>query len=336
MRQNEQALVAEFVRLRHGWGLAATNLRERVGPHLIDLCGIEPDDNDVMIRRKVRAKIRLLCTHLPGDDQLAADIALGASPDAQHRLLGQRIDIIAHRLNCADRTARRRVDRAFERVAGEAVTGRALGVDGADTDPEKGWYVRHFASLLRLDTHAPEVAETRTIVALRPNLKKIAIRFSLPAQGEIRAPRDLYADVTHGARIESVQREGEEHFRFVLDLPRPIARDEAHTYTIVFRLPDGQSMRPHYALVPLVHLDSFEVRVRFHPDRSPRSVWRLDRLAPRTLADRRVPAGRQLPLDDACEVITNFDRMEQGFGYGVAWKIPGDVGFRNDQRSVRQ
>jgi hypothetical protein len=323
VRQSEQALIAEFVRLRHGWGLAATNLRERVGPHLVELCGIEPDDNDVVIRRKVRAKIRLLSTHLPGDDQLAADIALGAAPDAQHRLLGHRIDIIAHRLNCADRTARRRVDRAFERVAGEAVTGRALALDEAEADPEKGWYVRHFASLLRLDTHAPEVSETRTIVALRPNLKKIAIRFSLPALGEITAPRDLHADVTHGARIESVERQGEEHFRFVLDLPRPIARDEAHTYTIVFRLPHGQVMRPHYALVPLVHVDSFEVRVRFHRDRPPRSVWRLDRLAPRTLGDRQVPVGRQLPLDDAGEVLATFDRMEQGFGYGVAWKISG-------------
>lgn len=330
MRQSERALVAEFVRLRHGWGLASVNLRERVGPHLVELCGIEPDDNDVVIRRKVRATIRLLCSHLPSDDQLAADIALGASPDAQHRLLGHRIDIIAHRLNCADRTARRRVDRAFERVAGEAVTGRALAITEAETDPEKGWYVRNFASLLRLDTPTPEVAETRTIVALRPNLKKIAIRFSLPGLGDRTVPRDLYADVTHGARIESVERQGEEHFRFVLDLPRPIARDETHTYTIVFRLPDGQSMRPHYALVPLVHVDSFDVRVRFDPERSPRSVWRLDRLAPRTLGDRQVPVGRHLPLDDAFEVTANFERMEQGFGYGVAWRIPADR-----ERSVR-
>ncbi len=325
MPQIEQALIQEFVRLRHGWGLAATNLRERIGPHLIDLCVVVPEDNDRAIRHKVVTTVKRLSTDFAVEDQLAAEIALGEAPGTQQRLLGDRIELIAQRLNCAERTARRRVDRAFERLVEEALAQRSLAIEQADDDPEKGWYVRRFEGLLRLDTSAPEVTETRTIVALRPNLKKIAIRFSLAARTDDQsARRDLHADIAFGARIESVERQGEAHFRYVLDLPRPLARDEVHTYAIIFRLPEGQKMRQHYAMVPLVPIESFQARVRYDRQAPPEVVWRLDHLAPRMLSDQHVP-GASLPLDDAGEVVQEFARMERGFGYGVAWQMAGST-----------
>jgi hypothetical protein len=321
MSETERALVAELVRLRHGWGLAATNLRERVGPHLVDICGILPADNDRAIRQKIISTVKRLAADFAPEDQLAGDIALGAAPGAQQRLLSDRVALLAQRLTCAERTARRRMDRAFERLAEEAVAGLSVAAD-VDEDPERGWYVRRFEGLLRLDTPAIELTETKTIVATRPGLKKIAIRFSLPPRSDLGdARRDLHTDISFGARIASREREGEAHFRYVLDLPRALGLDEAHTYAVVFRLPVGETMRPHYATVPLVQIESFQARVRFDLDGAPEAVWRFERHAPRILGDPKV-AGKALHLDDAGEVVEEFTRLERGFGYGVAWRMP--------------
>jgi hypothetical protein len=322
MSQTERAVTREFVRLRHGWGLAADNLRERIGPHLTDLCGIAPTDNNRTIRQKVVTAVRRLITDFAFEDQVAAEIALGATPGTQHRLLGDRVDMVASRLMCSERTARRRIDRAIRRLAEEAMAQRSLTTERADNDPEKGWYVRRFEGLLRLDLPAIEVTETRTIVAMRPNLKKIAIRFSLPPRiDDGQTPRHLAADIAFGARIEAVERFGEGHFRFLLDLPRALTLDESHTYAVVFRLPEGQTMRPHYAMVPLAPVDSFQARIRYDPKNPPELVWRFDHMAPRALSDRQVP-GSPLALDDAGEVVQEFERMERGFGYGIAWMMP--------------
>lgn len=325
MTQIEQALVEELVRLRHGWGLADDNLRVRLGPHLIELCGIAAEDNDRTIRNKVTTTANRLTASFPADDQIAAEIALGASPGHQYRLLSDRVTIIAQQLSCSERTARRRIDRAFESLAQEATAQRVFASDEAENDPEKGWYVRRLDALLRLDTPTPEVTETRTIVAQRADLKKIATRFTLPpAIGDEPAPRVLETDIAHGARIESRQREGTSHFRLLLDLPRQLARDEEHTYTIIFRLPPGQSMPPHYALIPLVNIDSFRVRIRYDADHVPTAVWRFDHLAPITLNDHQTPTSTLLTLDDANEVEQVFIRLEHGFAYGIAWQTATD------------
>jgi hypothetical protein len=320
---DEQALANEFVRLRHGWGLASTGLRARVGAQITELCGIAPGDNDRTIRSKILATLKGLMEGFPYEDRLAAETSLGASLGDQQRLLSDRMLLVAQRLNCSDRTARRRVDRAFTRLIEEALAKSA--VDAAELDPGKGWYVRHLDALVRLDTPTPEFWETRTIVAQRPNLKQIAIRFSLPPRriGDT-SPRDLYADIARGARIRSAERQGEAHFRFVLDLPRPLALHEEHIYTIILRIPAGQQMRPHYALVPFIDFDSLHVCIRFDPSHRPVGVWSFDRMAPRMLDDHDF-AGQPMTLDDANEVERAFAALDVGFAYGIAWRMPADA-----------
>lgn len=323
----KQLLVEEFVRLRHGWGLEAVNLQERIGPHLADLADISPDDPDRTIRRKISALVKQLSDELPAEDRLAIAVALGSEPGLQHSRLNQRMQILAERLHCAERTARRRVDRATDRLAESAV---ALAQEGGAEvdDPDKGWFVRRFDALLRLDTPAPELIEEREIIATRDNLKKISARFSLPQRldGEAVA-RELHADMQFGARIEAQERQGEAHFRYLLDLPRVLRRGERHTYRMVFRVPDGHPIRHHYAFVPLVRCESFGVRVRFDPRLPPRVTWRLDHLAPRNLDDHPTP-GSPLELDDAFEVALEFNRPELGFGYGIGW-LPGQSPARD-------
>lgn len=321
---DKDALLEEFAKLRHGWGLEATNLRDRVGPRLRGLCGVRADAGDREIRRRVLTVLRDLSAAFPEDDRLALGFALATAPGTQLPRLAERVDLLAERFSCAERTARRRVIRAFDRLAEEAAARIAAGSETGD-DPDKGWYVSRLESLLRLDSPVPELIERRTIVSRRDGLRRIAVRFSLPRPdgapaGDAPADATVVADVQQGARIESREREGEAHFRFVLTLPRPLRQGDQHSYTMVFRVPDSQAMRPHYAFVPLLACDEFTLRVRFDPQQPPQAVWRFQRVPPRVLNDRMVP-GESLVLDEAGEVVLEFSRPETGFGYGVGWVL---------------
>lgn len=313
------ALLGEFAQLRRGGGLEASRLHTRIGPRIRRLCGIRSDAADREIRRRIRTVVQEICTEFPEHDRLALGYALAMEPGTALPQLTERIGLLAQRTHCADRTARRRVNQAFERLADEAAA-RAAQIIEAGEDPDKGWYVRRFEALLRLDAPSPELIERRVIVARRDGLRRIAARFSLPrpADGEVADPSVL-ADVQQGATIETTERLGEAHFRYVLKLPVQLAQGEEHAYTMVFRVPPDQPLRPHYAYVPLIACDSFHLRVRFDPHNPPRAVWQLHRLAPRMLADRPVP-GAGLELDEAGEVALEFDRPETGFGYGLAWQ----------------
>ena len=317
MPDTKTDLVEEFVRLRHGWGLEAVSLHDRIGPQLAELAEISPEDSDRNIRRKISTFVKRISEELPDEDRLAIAVALGSEPGLQHSRLNQRMQILAEMLHCAERTARRRVDRATERFAEAALALAQEGGTDVD-DPDKGWFVRRFDALLRLDTPTPELIDEREIIATRDNLKKIAARFTLPQRLDGAPGQDMQADMQFGALIEAQERQGESHYRYLLDLPRVLRRGERHTYRMTFRVPDGHPIRDHYAFVPLVRCESFGLRLRFDPRRPPRVAWRLEHLAPRNLDDRATP-GPPLELDDAFEVALEFDRPELGFGYGIGW-----------------
>jgi hypothetical protein len=312
------SFVQEFVRLRRGWGLEATGLRHRVGPSIARLAALKADGSDQEIRRALRDFVRQMAKPLSEGDQLAIAVALGIEPDSKFPVLADRERVLAGRLSVGERTARRRIARAFDRLAEEALAAQE-SITGDPDGPDEGWYVRRLEALLRLDMSSPELTETRTIVSSREGLRTISALFSLPRRVEDDpGDRDLFADVQQGARVRRRERQGEAHFRFVLDLPKPLRHGEEHTYTMVFRVPEGQPIRAHYAFVPLITCESFRLHARFDPARLPQSVWRLDRLAPRVLSDRPRP-GKPLTLDGAGEILLDFDDLKCGFGYGVAW-----------------
>jgi hypothetical protein len=128
----------------------------------------------------------------------------------------------------------------------------------------------------------------------------------------------LAVDVQQGARLRKQERQGDAHFFFLLDLPRALHRSEEHSYTMVFSVPPDQPMPPLYAFVPLVDCDWFRVNVRFDPNRLPTEVWRLERMPPQVLYDRLIP-GQPVELDDGAEAVLEFENIERGFGYGIAW-----------------
>jgi hypothetical protein len=313
----EEELVRELVALRRGWALQATGLRARIGPRLALVCGVGADDNDRVIRHKVRETLARLYHDVPRDLKLAMEVSLALEPRAQHGLLTDRLTWLAGELHCEPRTARRRSDHACKLIAQIALQ-QDPATEPVD-DPEKGWYVRRLRSLLRLDTPTPELYEERVIVATRDNLSTLGVRFSLPRRRDDDSiDHDLIADVLHGARILSVEQLGEAHFRYTLALPRVLNRGDDQEYMIMFRIPEHQPMRSYYAFAPLIPCESFQLRVRFPADRVPRSVWRLDRVPPRLLDEDR-PGGTPLIPDQAGELSLDVSDLELGFGYGIAW-----------------
>jgi hypothetical protein len=318
VREAERLLVAEFAELRRGWGVSSNVLGDRVGVNLARLAGVPPEAGNQEVRRRILALVERLLRGSSEEDRLAVRIALGIDPDARLSQLTARTQELAGRLHCSERGARRKIARAFALLA--QVGAAELGAPyDPEADPDVGWYVRRFEAILRLDGECPEVTEQRTIVARWDGLRRISARFSVPRRGEIPLGLDELAVETHfGARIKSREQQSESHFRFILDLPRPLRRDEEHEYEIVFRLPPGWPMIPHYAFVPLITCESFRLRVRFDPACPPAAIWRLDGLAQRALDGRKTP-GEPLRLDAHGEATLQFDRLEQGFAYGIEW-----------------
>lgn len=314
---HENGLLRELTTLRRGWGLETDRLRGRLGPLVSGWCEIHRTTSDREARRVLRDAISAAIAEFPPDDRLAVNVALGIAPGAQHALLSDRVEILAEQLRVSDRTARRRIDRAFARLAAEIEAGTHPG-DGVP-DPDQGWFVKRLKALVRLDTAVPELIEERLIVATRDGLSRISAQFTVPRLEDGRdGERHVTADAQHGVRIVEGKREGQRHFRWLLDLPRPLSRGDTHTYSLVFRIRDGHPIRPSYAFVPLVSCESVTVRVRFDPERPPRAVWRLDRVPYSVVADPAQP-GETLPLDGAFEVAQDFTAPQLGYVYGLRW-----------------
>ncbi|GAB3152620.1 hypothetical protein [Amycolatopsis sp. NPDC004378] len=317
----ENGLVRELTTLRRGWGLETERLRGRLGPLLSGWCEIHRTANDREARRVLRDAISAAIAEFPADDRLAVNVALGIAPGSQHALLSDRVGILADQLKVSERTARRRIDRSFARLAAEIEAGTRPG-DG-EPDPDQGWFVKRLNALVRLDTAEPELIEERLIVATRDGLDRISAQFTVPrVEGGEDGERRVAADAQHGVRIAAEDRVGQRHFRWLLDLPRPLARGETHTYSLVLRIRDGLPIRSSYVFVPLVTCESFTVRVRFDPRCPPRAVWRLDRVPPSVLADPPQP-GETLSLDGAGEVAEEFAAPQLGYAYGFRWLAGG-------------
>ncbi|MFI5588499.1 hypothetical protein ACIA5G_25835 [Amycolatopsis sp. NPDC051758] len=314
---HEDGLLRELTTLRRGWGLEAERLRTRLGPLVTQWCEVHRTANDREARRVLREAITAAIAEFPADDRLAVNVALGIAPGTQHPLLSARVEVLAERLRVSARTARRRIDRAFARLAAEIEAGARPG-EGVP-DPEKGWFVKRVKALVRLDTDEPELIEERLIVATRDGLSRIATQFTVPRTEDGRdGERQVDVDAQHGVRITGANRQGQRHFRWLLDLPRPLSRGDSHTYSLVYRIRDGRPIRPSYAFVPLVTCESLTVRVRFDPESPPRAVWRLDRVPPSVLTDPPEP-GATLPLDGAHEVAQDFAAPQLGYAYGLRW-----------------
>ena len=103
-------LVGELKTLRKGRGIFISQIGDRIGSALRDVCQVTDDDGPAIIRQKVANKLQVLAGDLPPDLRVAVMAAFALCPDVRMPLYRDRVGWAAARLNRDPRTARRRID----------------------------------------------------------------------------------------------------------------------------------------------------------------------------------------------------------------------------------
>jgi hypothetical protein len=321
MQDLKAELIGELKNLRKGRGIDDEELADRVGPALRSVLAIDgavplPD---------LRAAVGNLLTdgaeQLPGDLKLALLVAFGLHPGTRHRFYTQRIEGLAEALQREERTAKRRVDEACRQFADIAVAS-AYRIRLPVVE-DIAWHTARLATIVVLDGAAPEIIESRRIVAHRDGVHLIDLAVTItappsPSDATFAMSSDLSVDVLTGGTLVRTAREAARRLGLALQLPRPLAQDEHADFTLRYRLPEGKATRPHYVCVSRYRCDRFDLAVRFGDDRRPTEVVRLASAFQNDIIDPAA-VGEAVPLDDAGEIHVTFDDLKPGFAYGVRW-----------------
>lgn len=317
-------IVRELNELRRGRGLAAADLLSRIGPSLRTASGITGADQPAAIRKKLIITITGLFGRLPPDLRLAASVALGLHEEAGGAFLDARIAWLAARFDRDPRTARRRIDHAFNLMA-EYMEDQFSRDQPTGSYSPSGWYIESLRSVLRLDLAVPTLTEERRIVATTDELDEIILPFTAPrsaAADEIEdAAHRIEAEVIYGGEITEIERISSGHALFTMRLPSPLSMGQRHEYSIQFSSYPRESLRPYYVFTPLRRCEAFVVRVRFDPASLPATVWRVNGLPTRALDDF-VPVGDELIIDRVGNVVLEFHTLQPGLSYGLQWSRP--------------
>lgn len=310
-------IVAELAELRRGRGLVADDLHTRVGPGLWQAAGILGSDTPAAVRRKLVLYLTDLCGQLPDDLRLAALAALALHQEAEGKYLNQRIDWLASHFDRDPRTARRRIDQAFQLLS-QYVDDQQNGQFDNNPNAPSGWYVESMRAMLRMDLDPAQLTEERRIVAVVDQLDEIVVSFSAPKDATLQSNDRIVAEMIYGGEIVEEHREARGHARFVVRLPHPLNLGQRHEYGIRFVAYPRASMRPYYVLIPYRRCEHFTVRVRFGVAWRPSLIWRLNGIPSRVLDDF-TPRDDLLTLDPVSEITLEFHHLTQGLSYGLQW-----------------
>lgn len=81
----------------------------------------------------------------------------------------------------------------------------------------------------------------------------------------------------------------------------------------------GSRAKPHYVLTATRPCEQFTLRVRFHPDRLPRWVRRVNG-EPVRMIDIVASGPEPLAVDAAGEIYTEFDQPMMYLAHGAQWQ----------------
>jgi hypothetical protein len=315
------ALIKELKTLRKGRGLFVRQIGERVGPSLREVCNVLDSDGPAEIRRKASERLEALASALPEDLNIAILAAFALHPEARLPFYQERVRWTAQQLSRDDRTARRRIDEAIERLA-ELALSSAEETEAAQVSAT-GWHTDELRISLVLDQDTPEAFEFRRVVADRDRISELDLAMTLtapPERGQRARVDSLSLDVFFGGRLIQKRLESTDRFGFVLELPAPLNREARHDFALRYRVLDDH-MQPHYVCVPKHRCDVFDLHVRFNLDKLPATVWRLTDAFQRDVDDP-TPTGEILTPDAAGEVHITFRRLTPGLAYGLRWTAP--------------
>jgi hypothetical protein len=320
---SEGLLYTELGALRKGWGLRRPSVRDRIGPELRKLCGIDETTTHSAARDRVTTLLVRAFGALPDEYARAARVMMAIEPDYIDQTLTQRQERLAGAWNVDPMTVRRRCNLALQLTSAHlAEHGGELVADQFDEEDSfrpNEWYTLTTSTTLRLDKPTPEATEVRKIVSLKEGLSRIALGLGLPRpRSESRPKMGLEVEMEFGGALESNRQPSAEYFVHYIRFPRPLAKGEEHTFGKIVRIPPGQLMAPHFVSRPLHRVDRFELRVKFDPARLPRVVWRISGI-PYHVSEADGPGRDVIELDSLGEISVAFDRLKTSFAYGVRW-----------------
>jgi hypothetical protein len=311
------ALEDELRSLRRGEGIYAADVGLRLGPALRRLAAVADDDATDDVRHKLATWIDAATERLDPDSRLAVRAAFGVLPNAHQRFFGERLAWLAAEWRCDQRTARRRVDRAFRLLA---VGDRRESTPDHGRPVVSGWSVVSLVAMVRMDLEPPEAIELRRVVATVDKLTELVTSVSLPRHPDDHSEsHGLRAELLFGGRLERWEQPYTSYFQNVIALASPLPAGAEHEYAIRLTMPPGQPMAPHYVHQPAARTDYFSLHVRFAPDRIPRRVWRLTGVPPVVVHDPE-PNNDLLAVDRFGEVRCEFRDLVPGHGYGISWQ----------------
>lgn len=301
-------LVSELKALRKGRGILASPIVFRVGPALREATGTLAVEQALDVRRKVAACLRQWAGDLPEDLELAAVAAFALDQADRLPYYKDRVRLVAERLGRDERTARRRIDEAIERLAEMAAS--ALSTDRLPAGEHNGdWHTEELRVAVALDQPAPEAFEFRRIIADQDRIAHVDLTLTA-----LTATEALDVDVFHGGRLTA--RADPHNLR--LKLPKPLRRNESHHIGLRLRAAGDWAMTPHYVWVPKRRCVEFDLRVRFDLDSPPKRIWRLVNAYQQDVEDV-VPRGQKIHVDPAGEIHTSFRELTPGLAYGIRW-----------------
>lgn len=309
-------LCNELKALRKGRGLSVPPPPAALGPAVRVVCGISPDDAPASTHRKVVARMRELAATLPGDLRVAVLAAFGLHEDATAKFLKERVLSAAQMLERDERTARRRIDEAIERLAELAATSTDLASPAAS--PGHRWHTEELRVALLVDGPMVDAFVFRRIVAGENGIEELDLALTLSAaarQGEPVRESEFEIDAFYGGALTGRTMESKERIRLALRLPAPLRRDQRHDFLLRTR---AKLSAPYYVSVPRQPCELFDLHVRFAGE-PPAKTGRLAEIFQQDASDNLVE-GTPLELDASGALHTEFRTLQRGFAYGVRWQ----------------
>lgn len=308
-------LVAELKTLRKGRGMGAGALTERIGPCLLEVCGLDPEVDAATLRQTVAGRLRELSEYLPGDLRICVVAAFGLQKGVDLPFYQDRVRWAADQLQRDDRTVRRRIDEGIRQLA-ELALAPTTTLRVADTDGNGGWRTESLRSILSLDRPVPELIEFRRVAAERDGLSELDLSWTM---SKVELTEDLPVEVLYGGTLVSRQLEAADRIGLMLRLATPLRRGEVVEVAVRYHAPSDEPMLPHYVCTPMHPCDHFELRVRFPADGLPNYVWLLDGVLQGDIDDKVAPRNL-VQIDEAGEVKVDFRRLKPSRSYGIRWE----------------
>jgi hypothetical protein len=321
MSIEREHLLDELKRLRRGQGLADAKLAP-LGPALRSLSGAGPDAPPLETAQRLQVELGRLIDGLPWELRQFARAALNVSweDEGASELLEGRISRLSDLVTRDPRTVRRHINEAMNQLVDAAVAEE----NWTEMDRQQSlseWYIKSSRAILRLDRPNPEAVDEREIVVTGSPLSGISLPFTLPRHPDDHSDtHELQTDILFGGKFVVNRRVADLRFDIKVQFSRVIQPGESHRYAVIYRVPDGQKMTPHYVFVPYRRCDEFELFIRFDEHALPTDIRRVNARFHREIEERQ-PDEEKLRPDAAAEVHIRFTNLQVGAGYGIQWRL---------------